>query len=276
MGLRIATNVQSISGNRHLSINTKNQQRTLEKLSSGHRIVRASDDAAGLAISEKMRAEIRSTRQNVRNANDAISMIQTAEGGMNEIANILVRFRELSIQAASDSLSDRERTFVDKEVQQLGQEVDRIAKSTEYNGLKLLDGDGDNLDFQVGLRNDPDLDRFTYDRSGTSSTVDALNLGSVNTLDKASAQDNLAVIDEALDSLNGNRAELGALQNRLESSVRYLQIFDENLSAGKSRIRDADFAVQTSELTKENILSQTSTAVLSQANQNASLALKLV
>ena len=155
MGLRINTNVQSLAAQSNLGLNSAAQKNSLEKLASGSASISAADDAAGLAISEKMRATIRSVRQDIRNANDGISMIQTAEGGMNEIGNILIRFRELSIQAASDTVGDTERGFIDKEVQQLKQEVDRIANSTEFNGHKLLNGEGESLDIQVGLNNNP-------------------------------------------------------------------------------------------------------------------------
>jgi flagellin len=276
MGLRIATNVESLSAQRNLGINNANQKASLEKLSSGTRISRAADDAAGLAISEKMRASIRTVRQDVRNANDGISMIQTAEGGMNEVGNILVRFRELSTQAATDTLSDTERGFIDKEVQQLSQEVNRIANSTEFNGHKLLNGSGETLDIQIGLNNDPELDRFKFDPSHTNVTLDQLGLSGISTVDKASAQSNLDKVDGAIKVLSGNRAELGALQNRLSSSVNSMNIYDENMSAARSRIYDVDMASETAELTKNNILSQAGTSVLSQANQNNMLALKLI
>lgn len=276
MGLRIATNVQSIAAQRNLGISHDAQNRSLEKLASGSRINRAADDAAGLAISEKMKAAIRSVRQDVRNANDGISMIQTAEGGMNEVGNILIRFRELSTQAASDTVGDVERSFIDKEVQQLKQEVDRIANVTEFNGHKLLNGQGELMEIQVGLNNSPDLDRFRYDVSKTNVSLAALGLESIGVSEKASAQENLGKVDEAIKLLSGNRAELGALQNRLQSSINSLNVYDENISAANSRIRDVDMASETAELTKENILSQAGTSVLSQANQNNMLALKLI
>jgi flagellin len=276
MGLRINTNTQSIAAQRNLGTNLMGQQASIEKLASGSRIVRAADDAAGLAISEKMKASIRSIRQDTRNANDGISMIQTAEGGMNEVSNILVRFRELSIQAASDTIGDTERGFIDKEVGQLRAEVDRIAKSTEFNGKKLLSGEGDHMDIQIGQNNRPDQDRFSYDPSKTDATTDHLGIGGISVASKEQAQENLTKIDGAIKTLSGNRAELGALQNRLQSSVNNLQIYDENLSAANSRIRDVDVANETANLTKQNILSQASTSVLSQANQNSQLALKLL
>jgi len=276
MGLRIATNVQSLVTQRHLGTNGAAQKETLEKLASGSRINKAADDAAGLAISEKMRAQIRSIRQDVRNANDGVSMIQTAEGGMNEIGNILIRFRELSIQSASDTVGDAERGFINKEVSQLKEEVTRIANSTEFNGKKLLSGAGDKIDIQIGMNNNEGEDRFSFDTSRTNVTMDALGLGSMAVDTKESARENLDAIDSAIKTLVGNRAELGALQNRLQSTVNNLNVYDENLSTAKSRIRDTDMAAETAEMAKNNILTQADVSVLSQANQNNMLALKLI
>jgi len=276
MGLRVNTNTQSIAAQRNLGINNQAQKASLEKLASGSRIVRAADDAAGLAISEKMRAQVRSIRQDVRNANDGISMIQTAEGAMNEVGNILIRFRELSIQAASDTIGDVERGFIDKEVQQLKSEVDRISIATEFNGRKLLKGEGDVLDIQVGTGNDPDSDRFVFDTAKTNVTASRLGVDSISVLTKDDARGNLEKVDSAITTLTENRAELGALQNRLTSTVNNLQIYDENLSNARSRIYDVDMASETAELTKNNILTTAGTAVLSQANQNNLLALKLL
>jgi flagellin len=276
MGLRINTNVQSLAAQRALGINSTAQKASLEKLSSGSRIVRAADDAAGLAISEKMKSHIRSINQDMRNANDGISMIQTAEGAMNETGNILTRFRELSIQAASDTIGDIERSFIDKEVQQLGEEINRIALSTEYNGRKLLAGEGEALEIQVGLKNDAKLDRFVYDVQKTNTTGDALGVQGMTVATKEAAQNNLEKIDGAITKLSENRAEMGALQNRLQSSINNMQIYNENLSAGNSRIRDVDMASETAELTKYNILTNATTSVLGQANQNSMLALKLI
>jgi flagellin len=276
MGLRIGTNTQSIAAQRSLGINNSAQKASLEKLSSGTRIVRAADDAAGLAISEKMRAHIRSVRQDVRNASDAISLVQTAEGAMNEVGNILVRFRELSVQAASDTIGNTERGFIDKEVQQLKSEVDRIAASTEFNGRKLLVGEGDMLEFQVGFQNDAKLDRITYDSAKINVTSNHLGVADLSTKTKEDAQQNLAKVDLAINKVSESRAEMGAMQNRLQSSINNLQIYDENLSSARSRIYDVDMASETAELTKTNILSTAGTAVLSQANQNSMLALKLI
>lgn len=276
MGLRINTNVQALAAQRNLGVNNEAQKMSLEKLASGTRINRASDDAAGLAISEKMRAGIRSVKQDIRNANDGISMIQTAEGGMNEIGNILVRFRELSIQAASDTVTDVERGFMDKEVNQLHQEINRISSATEFNGRKLLSGEGQSMEIQIGQNNNAALDRFTFDISKTNVSANRLGVEGITVGTKEAAQENLTKIDSAMQLLGGDRAEMGALQNRLQSTVSSLQIYDENLSAAKSRIKDVDMASETSELTKNNILTQSTVSVLSQANQNPMLALKLL
>lgn len=276
MGLRINTNVQSLTAQRNLGISSGKQQGSLEKLASGTRIAKAADDAAGLAISEKMRADIRSLRQDSRNANDGISMVQVAEGGMNEVSNILTRFRELSIQGASDTIGDKERGFINKEVTQLRGEIDRIAASTEFNGKKLLTGEGDKLEIQVGLNNSPENDRFQYDTQKLNITSSALGVDSINTETKKASQDNLAKIDHAITMLSENRSEVGALQNRLQSSIANINVYDENLSAARSRIYDVDMATETSELTKSNILTQSGVSVLSQANQNAMSALKLL
>ena len=276
MGMRISTNVQSLVAQRHLSENNAAQRESLERLASGSRVNKAADDAAGLAISEQMRGHIRSIRQDVRNANDGISMIQTAEGGMNEVSNILIRFRELAIQSASDTIGDDERRYIDKEVQQLKQEVNRIANSTEFNGRRLLRGEGDSLTIQVGFRNTPEYDRVEFDPSKINVGLDVLGLDGISVLEKSSAQDCIDQIDNAQKSVVANRAELGAFQNRLQSTINNLSIYEENLSASKSRIKDADIAQESSELTKRNILSSAGIAVLSQANTNNAAALKLL
>lgn len=276
MGLRINTNVQAMAAQRQLGISTDKQQSSLGKLSAGTRINKAADDAAGLAISEKMRADVRSLRQDARNANDGISMVQTAEGGMNEIGNILVRFRELSIQAASDTIGDKERGFINKEMLQLRSEIDRIATTTEFNGRKLLTGEGDGLEIQIGLNNSPENDRFLFDTQKLNVTAERLGVHDVNTVSKQAAQENLAKIDDAIKNLSENRSEVGALQNRLQAAVSNINVYDENLSAARSRIYDVDMATETSELVKQNILTQSGVSVLSQANQNAMSALKLL
>ncbi|RYZ67607.1 MAG: flagellin FliC [Proteobacteria bacterium] len=252
------------------------QNNALERLSSGNRINRAGDDAAGLAISEKLKANIRSIKQATRNASDGISLVQVAEGAMNEVSNIMVRLRELSIQGASDTIGDVERGFIDKEVTGLKAEINRISGTTEFNGRKLLNGDGTNIDIQVGLKNNPMEDRLTFNVKNLQTDLTALNLMDVNTVTKEGSQNNLALIDASIQKINENRSELGALQNRLQSTINNQMIYRENLEGANSRIRDTDVAEETAELTRTNILSQAGISVLSQANQNSSMALKLL
>lgn len=276
MGLRIATNVPSLAAQRSLGVNNVKQESTLAKLSSGTRIVRASDDAAGLAISEKLKAQIRGLTQAERNANDGISMIQTAEGGLNEISNILVRLRELSVQSASDTVGDSERKFTDMEYQNLKQEIERISQVTEFNGKKLLDGSGDKYDFQIGINNNDFQDRISYDAQKTSAGIAALEVDGLTVSEKVTAQDSLAVLDNAIQNISGQRANLGAVQNRLTSTIQNLQIANENLNTANSRIRDTDFAMETANNTKLNILNAAGTSVLAQANTQGQAALKLI
>jgi len=276
MGLRINTNVQSLTAQRSLSGSIRKQSKVMEKLSSGSRINNAADDAAGLAISEKLKAGIRGNRQATRNANDGISMVQTAEGGLNEVSNILVRLRELSVQAASDTIGDTERKFSDLEYQSLVKEVERIGESTKYNGVALLNGEGDTLDFQIGTSNEEGLDRISYMPQENSAKVDDIGIDGTSVIDKESSQENLEKMDMAINKVNENRAVLGALQNRLQSTISNLEIKTENLSAANSRIRDTDVAVQAANLTKANILASAGTSILGQANAAPNLALKLV
>jgi flagellin len=276
MGLRINTNLQALVAQRNLDSNRRAQETSLERLSSGYRINRAGDDAAGLAISERIRASTRSLGQAGRNAQDGISLIQVAEGGTNEVSNILVRMRELSIQAASDTIGDKERTFIDKEVQQLRSEINRIAATTEFNGTKLLNGSGDKLDIQVGINNNAFEDRLVFDSANQNITTNSLGIDGISTSTKAGAQENLKKLDDALTRLNENRSALGALQNRLQSTINNISTYKENLDAARSRIRDTDMAAETSELTKANILAQAGISVLAQANQNPQQAVKLL
>lgn len=276
MGLRINTNVQSLRAQNSLSKVESNKAETLSRLSSGSRINKAGDDAAGLAISEKLKANIRGTQQASRNAGDGISMVQTAEGGLNEVSNILIRLRELSVQSASDTIGDQERKFSDLEFQQLTQEIERISTSTQFNGKQLLTGEGDTLDFQIGIMNDAKNDRLSYRPQDSNARAEALGVGGLTVLSKEDSQMNLEKIDEAINKVNSNRANLGALQNRLQSTISNLEVRTENLAAANSRIRDADMAYESAEMTKGNILSSSATSVLAQANNAGSAALKLI
>lgn len=276
MGLRIATNVTSINALRQMT-NTRNAlDKSLERLASGNRINRAGDDAAGLAISENLRGQIRGIRQARRNALDGVSLIQVSEGGLNEISNILIRLRELAIQAASDTIGDTERGFTDREFQSLKQEIDRISNVTEFNSTPLLNGKSGIFEIQIGIRNNPILDRIVYDGARSDTTLDTLKLGGESVASKQGAQLTLSVVDDALIRVNSIRADLGALQNRLQATINSQYILDENLSAANSRIRDADMAEEVSEMTKQNILMQSGVAVLGHANNTMSSALKLL
>jgi len=276
MGLRISTNIAAINSQRQMVTSQREIQNSYAQLSSGSRINKSSDDAAGLAISETLKADIRGFRQAGRNANDGISLVQTAEGGLNEISNMVVRLRELGVQAASDTVSDRERGMIDTEVQQLKAETDRIAKTTKFGNTNLLDGSGGQFDFQVGINNDAFGDRIKFDASKQNATLDALDLGSLDYTSKQGAQEALSKLDEASVRVNTNRANLGAIQNRLQSTVNNLGVQDENLSAANSRIRDTDVAMATAELARNNVLLQANTATMAQANQSGNIALKLI
>lgn len=248
----------------------------MARLASGIRINNASDDAAGLAISEGMKAQIRGFRQANRNANDGMSLVQIAEGGLNEVSNMLTRLRELAIQSASDTISDRERVYTDAEYQQLKEEIERISQTTQFNGVPLINGMGGVFDIQVGVQNDQFNDRISFDSTATNSTLEGLGLSELSVIDKLSAQDSLAFVDDALQNVSGMRAGIGAFQSRLQSASSNLMVSDENLSAANSRIRDTDVAAESSALAKTNILMQAATAVLGQANTQQQLALKLL
>ena len=256
MGLRISTNVSSLTAQRHLRNTRRLLDQSLERLSSGFRINRAGDDAAGLAISEKLRAKVRGLVQAQRNASDGISLIQVAEGGLQEIQNILVRLRELGVQAASDTIGPQERRYLNEEYQSLKEEIDRVANVTEFNGTVLLDGTGGSLDFQVntGGLNLLGVDRITFDAFKSDVNSDKLGLEELGVESKVSAQRSLAIIDHAIENVSSIRGELGAIENRLTSSIRNLSISIENLSAARSRIKDVDIASETSNLTKRSVL----------------------
>jgi flagellin len=276
MGMRVSTNVAAINAQRNLIGSQRVIEKSMAQLASGSRINKAADDAAGLAISESLKSQIRSGAQAARNANDGISMIQTAEGGLNEISNIATRLRELAIQAASDTVGDKERGFLNKEVVQLKSEVDRIANVTTWGTTKLLNGESPTFDFQVGLYGDSTNDRITWDPSENNATLDGLSIGDLDFSSKDGAQSAISQLDEAQSNVNGMRANLGALQNRMTSTVDNLYNQGENLSAANSRIRDTDVAQASSEMTRSNILLQSGVATLAQANSVNSMALKLI
>ncbi len=276
MGLRINTNMLAINAHRNMRGTKLAMERTSEKLSSGLRINKSADDAAGLAISENLGGFIRSYGQANRNALDGISFVQVAEGGMNEVSTMIQRMRELSVQAASDSIGERERGYLNREAQQLKQEIERIAQGTEYNGTYLLNGKGGVLEFQIGIKNDQFLDRIGYVAGETDVSLSALGLTDIDVADKKTAQEGLAKLDDAIKVLNSNRSSLGALQNRLNATINNTEVAIENFSAAKSRIRDADFAAEAAEMARVAVMMQSGISVLSQANQSQNMALKLV
>lgn len=276
MGLQITTNVASINAQQQLSRSQREINKSYSQLASGSRITKAADDAAGLSISETLKSTIRGYTQAQRNANDGISMVQVAEGGLGEISNILTRLRELGVQAASDTVGDTERGFINKEVQQLISEVDRIAEGTRFGKVQLLNGSGDMFSFQVDIGNDDFVDRIEFDSSQQIATTSELGVEGFDFSDKGDAQAALDVLEDAQRQVNGYRANLGAIQNRLLSTTENLGVAIENFSAANSRIRDADVAQSSSELTRNNILLNASIGVLSQANQTPASALKLI
>lgn len=277
MGLRINTNLAAMNSQRHLRLTRQNLDKSFERLSSGSRINRAGEDAAGLAISENLRAQVRGLQQAERNAQDGVSLVQVAEGGLQEISSILIRLRELAVQAASDTVGPTERKFLNAEYDALLSETDRIANATEYNKIPLLNGTGSVFEIQVGTRNNPNIDRISFfDSSSADVNSVALGINLTNVADKASAQNALGALDSAIISVSSIRADFGAMQNRLQSIINNLAISVENMSAANSRIRDTDVASETAELTKNNILMQSGTAVLAQANQSIQSALTLL
>jgi len=275
--MRINHNISALNTYRQLSINQTLGNKSLEKLSSGLRINRAGDDAAGLAISEKMRGQIRGLDMASKNAQDAISLIQTAEGALNETHSILQRMRELAVQAANDTNNDNDRLELQKEVEQLIQEIDRIAKDTEFNTKKLLDGSlsgsGKALVFHIGANEGQNIELTI---SAMTSITGALGVSGVNISSQSGANAAITTIQQAIDKVSSERAKLGAYQNRLEHTINNLGTASENLSAAESRIRDVDMAKEMMEFTKMNILQQAATAMLAQANMQPQMVLQLL
>ncbi len=276
MGMRVSTNVIALKSQQALGVSKKGLDKAMARLATGNRINSASDDAVGLAISENFKSQVRGLKQANRNAQDGISMIQISEGGLSEINNMLIRLRELAIQSASDTLGDQERRLVNEEYQEVLGEVDRIAATTEYNGTPLLSGFGERIDFQVNTKNSDELDRVSYDPVDSDSSTIALGINFCSVATKKDAQDSLGLIDGAMNHINAVRSGMGAMQSRLNSAVESLYNSVENISAANSRIRDADIAEESSEFAKNNVLMQSGTAILAQANQQNQLALELL
>lgn len=275
MGLRVSTNVPSLTVQRNIQGTQKDLNRSLARLSSGQRVVTAADDAAGLSISQNLEAEIRGLKQANRNANDGVSFVQTAEGSLNEVSNILIRLRELGVQASSDTIGDAERGFLDKEYQSLKSEVDRISQSTNFNGRQLLNGTGGDLSFQVGTHKGEN-ERIIYRTAEANVSTSKIGIGSAAVRSKDDALDSLEEVDGAIRTVNEYRAGLGAMQNRLQSTANNLSIHIENLSDARSRIADTDIAEEASKLARASVLQNAGIAVLAQANAAPTSALKLL
>lgn len=273
MGLRVNTNIASLNAQRSLAHTTTKLFDNYRRLSTGLRISTAADDAAGLAISERFRAQIRSTQQAERNALDGISMVQTGEGALNEVSNILIRLRELSIQAANGTVSATDRGTLDQEFQDLINEIDRIASSTSFNGVNLLDGSGSQITFQVGIGTTVGIDTIQLTTANALSTTLGLSSLSLTSTDMSVVLD---AVDQAVDTVSAIRGAFGAAQNRLNSTVANLRIQAENQQAAESRVRDVDVAAETANLTRNSILQQAAISVLSQANVQPQAALTLL
>ncbi len=275
MAISVATNMPAVNARRHLEESTGAFQKASERITSGRRINSIGDDAAGLTIAFSLEAKIRSLAQAKRNSEDALSLVQVAEGGMNEVGNLLVRMRELSIQAASDNVSDKERSMIELESSQIRSEVDRLANATKFFDTNLLNGSGKDFIFQIGIDNDEN-NRLHFSSSALDLRASALGISGVNLGDIDSARDALGNIDEALVRMNEPRASVGALQSRMNSIISNLGLYQENLIAAKGRIMDTDIAAETANLVKATVLQRVGTAVVAQANQLPALALKLV
>jgi flagellin len=278
MALVINNNISSLNAQRNLSTTQLQLTKSMERLSSGLRINRAGDDAAGLAISENMRATVRGMNQAVRNANDGVSMLQTAEGALNETSNILIRMRELAEQSANGTVGDEQRKYIDNEFKDLQKEIDRISNATEFNGAKLLDGSlsASGVNFQVSTKAVADTDYFNFKLGAANTTALGVDNGTADVLTETNARDALGSIDTAINTVAEMRGKLGSTQNRLTSTITNLQVSIENTSAAESRIRDVDVAAETSSLTRAQILTQAGTAILAQANQAPQAALSLL
>jgi flagellin len=273
MVMSIQTNVSSLNAQKNLMQTQQRLENSMSRLSSGFRITKAGDDAAGLGVSTNLVAQIKSYGQASRNAADGVSVVQTAEGAMQEVSTLLTRMRELSMQSASDGITDTERAYVQTENTAIITELDRIADTTEYNGVNLTNSTTTTLDFQVGIRGTAN-DRISVtsvDLTSTTLGVDGIDLST-----KAGGQGALATIDTALQTLSDTRASFGAVGNRLQSVSATIQNAAENLSAANSRIKDVDVAEETSAMTRSNVLLQAGISVLAQANQAPQIALKLL
>ena len=277
MGLRIRTNIASVAVQKHLRQADAKGSDSYEKLASGKRITKSADDAAGIGIAKKMDAEVKGYKMAQRNANNAISLVQVAEGGLEETGNIMTRLRELSIQAASDTVGETERGYLNLEYDHLLQEADRISKTTTFSGSELLTGENENgkMDFHVGAYAGEE-NKISFDASNTNATIEGLGVAGTNILDKESAQENLSKIDDAITTIAGFRANFGSVQSRLQTTVKNLDTFMLNTDAARSRIEDVDVAEETAKLASTNVMKNAGVMTLSQARELPNAALRLL
>ena len=276
MAIRISTNVESVFAQKHLARTQRSMRSDMQKLSSGLRITKAADDAAAMGVSEKMRAQITSLKMAQRNTNDGISMLQTAEGALDETGDILSRMRELAVESSSEVLQATERAYLQTEFTALQGEIERIADSTQFNGLSLSDGTTTSVAVQVGIFNVAAEDRITVTLQDSQTATLAVNTAAVTLASATASQTAITAIDTAIDTINNSRAEYGAAQNQLGSALRNLENYTENLVETESRIRDVDFASETATMTRNQIFQQAGISILSQANSSPQAALSLL
>jgi len=275
MGLTVNTNLAAMNAVKSLNASNKSLQGSLGRIASGSRINKAGDDAAGLAVAENLDAAGRSLKVAQRNANDGISVIQTAEGATGEVGNILKRMRELAVQSASDTLANGERAYIQDEFTQLTAEVGRISSVTEFNGVALGDGSVATINVQVGI-NDTANDRIAITLGDLRAATLGVDGTSIDMSTSAGGQAALTTLDTAIDTVNGYRSDYGSVQNRLDSSIRNLETYQENLAAAKSSIKDTDFAAEAAEMAKFQIMQQAGQSILGQANQLNQGAIRLI
>ncbi len=278
MALRINNNVASLTAQKNLAVVTSRLQGNFKRLSSGLRIATAADDAAGLAISERLRAQIRGMEQASRNANDGVSLTQTAEGGLNEVSNILIRLKELAVQANTGTVSDSDKDTLQAELTELVSEIDRMAQQVDFNGISVLDGSSSTVEFAVGIGDTSGVDTISVSLDsmrtsalGGSTALSSIDIGSSGDISAA-----LVSIDSAIDTVSSFRGRLGATENRLNSAIAGLATQVENLTAAESRIRDVDVARESGDLTRNSIIQQASLSILAQANLQPQAALALL
>lgn len=274
--MRVSTNVQSMIAQRYVQQHSEDQVKEDIKLASGQRIVHSSDDPAGLAISEKMKSLIRSNSQAERNTNDSISLLQVAEGALNSMQTISTRLRELSMQSATDTISDMDRGIIDKEFQQMKQEIERISVSTSFNGNHIIKDSNSVYDLQVGVNGDKELDRIRYDLGKIMDSSNNFGIANINLRSKESSQQALGSLDKMTTEISGSRAQLGSINHRMDSIIQNLQVSKENMSSSNSKIRDADYAMEVAKKAITSVSQSASLDLLKISNDRPASILKLV